>query len=1068
MGSTINTNIASLNAQRNLTSSQSALATSLARLSSGLRINSAKDDAAGLAIASRMTTQISGLNQAVRNANDGISLAQTGDSALAEMANNLQRIRELAVQSTNSTNSAADRATLQAEVDQRLAEIDRTASSTSFNGLKILDGSFGSGSFQVGANAGETIGVNLASSMRNDTTGKIATATSVALGATASAGYIGVTQTNLDYGSAGTDATAGYNVIHATNGFLFGTAAASLVAGNTGAESISNGFDFGVAAAAMIGGNNAQGAIATAFGTNLQTGVTAATFNLADYSGGSGPLTFTIDSHIVSFTGDGTGAGNISALNTTMSGWGITASAGAGGKLLFTRSDTNAGDGSNNTKAIAFTNVGAASTTAGFATSAGTGTVNADAYDFSGAGFAQFDVSKDGGSSWQTVTLNQDYTGAGANNAAAARTAMMAAINGQLTGIQVEMKGTAAVNGAGVVPAAGTAYFYNTTNTTSITFRGVDANMQAAGFTTSGTAAGGTAAVTSTNATFDLAGTTVSLNQTTTSYADMISKVNTAIQATALVDKANYVAALDGSNKMVITHNGSTGAVAITNASAFAMAAGISNTAGSAGSSAVTTTNARLTIGGTQITLDADYGTATNLAAAIDAKLGAGTYNVTGDNVTGDVTIKRNTTGSTSAAVNITASAATTADTNARNDFTGLGAGTKAGTIGQDSTSVTNATFYVDGNKVDLIATYGSTASLANRIASELSGLGYTVASGNGGTVGTNVQNTVAADVDNDYAADNLNFTVDGHSISMTKNLTTAGSFLTELNSQLDAVSANITAAFDAGNGNKLTFTRDTAADTRAIAVDVTRASAFTTNLVDSGGYVGGATSKIEIAKTGSTTAVNITGADVNATAGGFGFASGTAGVGGGSISLQSGQLTLAIGSGGSTVDFSQFNGGTYSSAADLASMINSRVSGAYAQASGGSITVKSAATMTFGGNSTVFTAGSVAASGGALSDASVATVELANDTILRIDSALSAVNAQRGTFGAIQNRFDSAISSLQASSENVSAARSRIQDTDFAMETGNMTRNQILQQAGVAMLAQANALPQTVLSLLK
>jgi len=156
---------------------------SLQRLSSGLRINSAKDDAAGLAISERFTTQIRGLNQAVRNANDGISLSQTAEGALAELNNNLQRIRELAVQSANATNSASDRAALNQEVQQRLAEIDRVASQTSFNGQKILDGSFGNASFQVGANVGETINVGLSTSMRNNAVGEIATTTSADLSA---------------------------------------------------------------------------------------------------------------------------------------------------------------------------------------------------------------------------------------------------------------------------------------------------------------------------------------------------------------------------------------------------------------------------------------------------------------------------------------------------------------------------------------------------------------------------------------------------------------------------------------------------------------------------------------------------------------------------------------------------------------------------------------------------------------------------------------------------------------------------------------------------------------------
>ena len=177
MPAVINTNVLSLNAQRNLSTSQSQLATSLQRLSSGLRINSARDDAAGLAISERFTTQIRGLNQATRNANDGISLAQTAESALGELTSNLQRIRELGVQSANATNSPADRAALDAEVQQRIAEIDRIARQTAFNGQRVLDGSFGSAQFQVGANVGETITVNFSTGVRATQIGQIATQT---------------------------------------------------------------------------------------------------------------------------------------------------------------------------------------------------------------------------------------------------------------------------------------------------------------------------------------------------------------------------------------------------------------------------------------------------------------------------------------------------------------------------------------------------------------------------------------------------------------------------------------------------------------------------------------------------------------------------------------------------------------------------------------------------------------------------------------------------------------------------------------------------------------------------
>ncbi len=163
MAQVINTNVASLNAQRQLSRSSNAQATTMERLSSGLRINSAKDDAAGLAISDRMTSQIRGLDQAARNANDGISLAQTAEGALQESTNILQRMRELSVQSANDTNTASDRANLQKEVTQLQEELNRIANTTTFNGKTLLDGSFSGQEFHVGAEANQSISVNISS-----------------------------------------------------------------------------------------------------------------------------------------------------------------------------------------------------------------------------------------------------------------------------------------------------------------------------------------------------------------------------------------------------------------------------------------------------------------------------------------------------------------------------------------------------------------------------------------------------------------------------------------------------------------------------------------------------------------------------------------------------------------------------------------------------------------------------------------------------------------------------------------------------------------------------------------
>ncbi|MEG1118376.1 MAG: flagellin, partial [Janthinobacterium sp.] len=167
MAAVINTNISSLNSQRNLSTSQSALSTSLQRLSSGMRINSAKDDAAGLAISDRMTSQIRGMTQATRNANDGVSLAQTAEGALASSGDILQRIRELAVQSSNATNSSSDRQALQTEVGQLSSELNRIAQTTSFNGQALLDGTMGTANFQVGADANQLISASGANFLTN-------------------------------------------------------------------------------------------------------------------------------------------------------------------------------------------------------------------------------------------------------------------------------------------------------------------------------------------------------------------------------------------------------------------------------------------------------------------------------------------------------------------------------------------------------------------------------------------------------------------------------------------------------------------------------------------------------------------------------------------------------------------------------------------------------------------------------------------------------------------------------------------------------------------------------------
>ncbi|MEA1899177.1 MAG: flagellin [Thermodesulfobacteriota bacterium] len=291
MGMTINTNIAALNAQRNLGKTQGLLNKSLQRLSSGLRINSAKDDAAGLAIGTRMGAQVRGLNQAIRNANDGISLAQTAEGALQETTNLLQRIRELSVQSANDTNSASDRSALQAETSQLLSELTRIAEITKFNGKGILDGSFTSAQFQVGADASQTISFGITGAKTSDLGSYQATGTSVTTDAFDGAGFtingieVGASIQTSSAGVTAYSATAKATAINAVSDETGVTAIASNsftstdapVAGqalNNG-DLIINGVVIGSIAASDDAVGQGQNAASAINSVSNQTGVTA-------------------------------------------------------------------------------------------------------------------------------------------------------------------------------------------------------------------------------------------------------------------------------------------------------------------------------------------------------------------------------------------------------------------------------------------------------------------------------------------------------------------------------------------------------------------------------------------------------------------------------------------------------------------------------------------------------------------------------------------------------------------------------------------------------------------------
>ena len=301
----INTNILSLIAQNNLNKNQDTLTTSIQRLSSGLRINSAKDDAAGLAIADRFTAQINGLNQAVRNANDGISLAQTADGALGEVTNNLQRIRELAVQAANSTNSASDRAALQTEVSQRIAEVDRIAGQTQFNGLNLLDGSFSSQQFQVGANANQTIAINQIGDVRTSQLGQSYGASLAGTTLTASTGITAAGQFTIQVGNTTTD--------------IFTGAGGNAITGD--AKSL----------AAAINASGVSGLHATAAATTSAAGA----YSKQETANGNADLTINGITMSVALVGSSTDVQSaLSAINNNSAATGVSATYNGGGLTL--------------------------------------------------------------------------------------------------------------------------------------------------------------------------------------------------------------------------------------------------------------------------------------------------------------------------------------------------------------------------------------------------------------------------------------------------------------------------------------------------------------------------------------------------------------------------------------------------------------------------------------------------------------------------------------------------------------------------------------------------------------
>lgn len=403
----INTNIASLNAQRNLSASQSSLQTSLQRLSSGLRINSAKDDAAGLAISERLSSQIGGLNQAARNANDGISLAQTAEGALSQIGANLQRIRDLAVQSANGSNSSTDRAALNNEATQLISEINRVAGATNFNGVNLLDGTFSAQTFQVGANAGDTISIS-----------SIASAKANALGVGANSSY------STTVAGAGNVTTNAFSTGNLTiNGYQVGA---------TSTDSVSNVYASasGIAKAAAINAVSGQtGVTATVSATTLAGASNSSATAIA--SGDIAINGVNIGALAASTTGAGRGAQLAGAINAVTSQTGVTATFdsttgaialnAADGRNIDVTTSTNAAAVSANTGLAQTSGVTAVATST--LTLSSTSSAGITLADGTGTGLAYANLGT-GGYSSATVTVGAGVSSLNLSTAAGATSAL--------------------------------------------------------------------------------------------------------------------------------------------------------------------------------------------------------------------------------------------------------------------------------------------------------------------------------------------------------------------------------------------------------------------------------------------------------------------------------------------------------------------------------------------------------------------------------------------------------------------------------------------------------------------
>lgn len=938
MAQIINTNIASLNAQRNLNTSQSANSTALERLSSGLRINSAKDDAAGLAISTKFESQTRGLNQAIRNAGDGISLAQTAEGALGSMTDNLQRVRELAVQSANATNSDEDRVALQQEVSALVAEITRTADETNFNGRNLFDGNF-NGTFQIGANAGQTVDVAIGEL----TAGRLGSSDQVGVSAIGTDEAIGngdliingvaISASKAEDDTASTDNSAASAIakVEAINRQSDETGVTAFVNENT-------------AAGSEMTGANLNGSITL-------NGVTIDIATSTDTDSSRASVTQAINAY--------TEQTGVMAVDTGSNANGVQLVSADGRNIQ-----------------ISFDTV----------TAAATGLAAADTYEGGYTLVANGETKEiviEGGNG----TGNGDLANSGLSAGTYSR-AVASSVSESLSESQTastigggSFANTVAVSGA-TITTSETSVSVNVGGTVTDSVLAIGSNVADLAAAIDGVAGvtaweettlsvTGSSLVTGDTLTFNTggAGGVVTVSDDTLGLAGLVDDINSTDFSGQNID---VEAEFDGTNiNLTIRNYSGTEVDFATSANDVTTSAGTLNGNVAVGELAFTSTDGE----DVEINL-ADPTTGGELFAGNNA-----TAEYTGVNGldNGDLVINGVTIGAAKTIAD-TASATKASDgTNILSSSKELSALSIAASINDVSdetgvTAIVESTTVVGGDGANVGALDGT----GDFEVGDEGGIYI-----NGVNIGTvTLQADGSGDIDTDRArADALN--------------------LINQNSGKTGVTA-------VDNGTSLTLT---AADGRNVSVAIDDKAGSDASI--------GAMFGLDAAEDGIGEAT-------------FGEAAGSTAVGSEGLAYETTYGTIRLESAGTFTVAGGSNGNDEVEALGLR-------------------------TGTFGGGE----------DGQFLKDVDISTFEGAQSAITAIDNALQTVASQRAELGALQNRFESTVSNLAITAENLTAANSRIRDADFAAETAELSRTQVLQQAGISILAQANQRPQQVLSLL-